>query len=380
MEQILVIDDDKLFREMILLALEEAGYPTIEADGGQEGVERARTETPSLIICDLRMNGLDGYGVLKALRGDTATAAIPVILMTGMADQERMREGMNLGADDYLSKPFLVEDLLRAVRMRLQKRRAMQKQIEQKLQDLRASITMALPHELRTPLNGIITSAEILEQDGPDMSSDEIREFAGMIRSSSRRLQRLIENFLIYAQLEVLARDEQQIALLRKNQSRGLELVIRRRAENLGHGCHRFDDLSFDVDDGVVAISEEYLGKIVEELIDNAFKFSEPGTPVHVHAATDADFFALQVTDQGIGMETERIEDIGAYMQFGRAMQEQQGTGLGLQIVRSLATLHGGAIEITSEAGTGTQVRCLLPLAQTSSRSRDHAPTARRLA
>src|SRR3989442_13420219 len=121
MTKILVIDDDASLREIIQLSLEHAGFEVIEADNGAHGVQQASAHLPDLILCDVRMERMDGYRTLAALRQDSTTAPIPVILMTGMADAARMRLGMELGADDYLSKPFGVAPLVAAVNSRVKK-------------------------------------------------------------------------------------------------------------------------------------------------------------------------------------------------------------------------------------------------------------------
>ncbi len=106
MKKILVIDDEEWLREMILLALSQKGYEVIEAESGAVGVEKARQILPDLVLCDVNMRQMDGYRTLSSLRGEPTTAAIPFILMTGAADTAGMRHGMELGADDYLPKPF----------------------------------------------------------------------------------------------------------------------------------------------------------------------------------------------------------------------------------------------------------------------------------
>ena len=115
MAKILVIDDDASLREVIQMALEHAGFEVIEADNGAIGVQNACAQLPDLILCDVRMEKMDGYRTLAALRQDAVTAPIPVILMTGQADTAGMRQGMELGADDYLSKPFTVRSEERRV-------------------------------------------------------------------------------------------------------------------------------------------------------------------------------------------------------------------------------------------------------------------------
>jgi DNA-binding response OmpR family regulator len=119
MKKILVIDDEEWLREVIHLALKQRGFEVIEAANGFEGIEKARKELPDLILCDINMGKVDGYSTLTSLRNEMSTAAIPFILMTGLADGSSMRHGMDLGADDYLSKPFTIAALYAAVEMRL---------------------------------------------------------------------------------------------------------------------------------------------------------------------------------------------------------------------------------------------------------------------
>src|SRR5262245_10206944 len=121
MKRILVIDDEEWLREMVQLALRQRGFDVLQAGDGRSGVETAQRELPDLIICDVNMDRMDGYQTLASLRETPATASIPFILMTGMADQAGMRQGMELGADDYLPKPFSLEALYAAVDSRLKK-------------------------------------------------------------------------------------------------------------------------------------------------------------------------------------------------------------------------------------------------------------------
>jgi len=125
----------------------------------------------------------------------------------------------------------------------------------------------------------------------------------------------------------------------------------------------REKDLVLETSDSPCAISEDYLGKIVDEVVQNGFKFSEPGTPVHVQLSAPLDGLRLDVTDQGRGFSSEQIRNIGAYMQFDRKMHEQQGLGLGLTIARRLAELHGGSLTVNSAPGEKTTVEIKLPLA-----------------
>jgi diguanylate cyclase (GGDEF)-like protein len=121
MNKILVIEDERIIRTNILKLLRAEGFETIGADNGLTGVQLAIAEQPDLIICDILMPSLDGYGVLKALQQDPVTATIPFIFLTAKADRSDWRQGMKLGADDYLTKPFTRAELLDAIASRLQK-------------------------------------------------------------------------------------------------------------------------------------------------------------------------------------------------------------------------------------------------------------------
>jgi two-component system sensor histidine kinase/response regulator len=361
MKKILVIDDELCLREMVREALTQKGFEVIEAEHGAMGIEKARKELPDLILCDVRMQRVDGYLTLSTLRNEPATAAIPFILMTGLADNAGMRHGMELGADDYLPKPFTVDGLYAAVETRLKKAQLLRQEAEKKLTDLRDSISLMLPHELRTPLNGILAYGEMLSTDAATLSPHEIAEMGQVIHESGKRLAGLIENFLVYAQIELVAGDPQRAGALLKGHNTQAAKVISASAREQAQSMRRVDDLVLELCDTHVAISQENLTKIVDELVANAFKFSKPGTPVRVSLSTSSGVAVLAIADRGQGMTPEQITRIGAYMQFQRKFQEQQGSGLGLIIARRLTELHNGALAIRSEQDAGTTVTVRLP-------------------
>src|SRR5881392_3455112 len=192
MKKILVIDDEEWLREMVQLALRQKGFEVVEAGDGAAGIELARQELPDLILCDVNMEKVDGYHTLSSLRSEPATASIPFILMTGLADHAGMRHGMELGADDYLPKPFTIDNLYAAVDARLKKVNVVRQEAEKRLADLRENISLMLPHELRTPLNGILAYGEILAADAASLPAHEVAEMGQVIRDSGKRLERLI--------------------------------------------------------------------------------------------------------------------------------------------------------------------------------------------
>ncbi|MBL9189620.1 MAG: response regulator transcription factor [Opitutaceae bacterium] len=124
MKRILVIDDEGKLRQHYGELLRLEGFEVIEARGGREGIERARQEAPDLVLCDVTMPEINGHRVLEVLRGDPLTAHLPFVFLTGCTAREDMRTGMNLGADDYLTKPATPDELLTAVRARLRRAEA----------------------------------------------------------------------------------------------------------------------------------------------------------------------------------------------------------------------------------------------------------------
>lgn len=361
MKKILVIDDEEWLRDMVQLALRQKGFEVIQAENGAVGIELARKELPDLVLCDVNMERVDGYLTLSALRSEPATAAIPFILMTGLADHAGMRHGMELGADDYLPKPFTLEALYAAVEARLQKAQALRQAAEKNLADLRANISLMLPHEMRTPLNGILAYGEILASGAETLPPKEVADMGQVIYDSGKRLERLIENFLIYAQIEMIGADAQKLNALRGQAPDFPAELVAQHAQAQARAAGRSPDLLLDLADAPVAMSADYLGKIVDELVQNAFKFSSAGTAVSVRLASGPQGVALAVTDRGRGFSPDQVGLIGAYMQFDRKLHEQQGLGLGLVIAKRLAELHGGTLAIQSEPGASTTVTVQLP-------------------
>lgn len=146
MKKILIIEDNQEIRENIVEILELDDYETLQAADGKEGVEKAVNNHPDLIICDIMMPELDGYGVLHILAKKELTAGIPFIFLTAKAERSDMRKGMILGADDYLTKPFEDTELLDAIEVRLKKSEAIKKDYERNAKGLNNFISDAKQH------------------------------------------------------------------------------------------------------------------------------------------------------------------------------------------------------------------------------------------
>jgi two-component system, sensor histidine kinase and response regulator len=357
MTKLLLIEDEAILRGEVAEWLTFEGYDVISAEDGVMGVEYAIRDLPDLIISDITMPRLDGFGVLLNLRSHRETAMIPLIFLTALADKSAMREGMGLGADDYLTKPFTLKELLDAVATRLERQAAINKHIENKLDDFGDGLIYMLPHELRTPLGVIMGYADMILTSGSNQEMSDVLDMVGHVSTAGQRLYHLIENFLLRAQIDLMKPVAERLELIRHMFTAQPSEVIAAQARQEAEQYKRLQDLTLDLGDvAAVRISEGSLKKIVEELVDNAFKFSSAGTPVRVSATMSADEYVLCIGDMGRGMTPTQIAEIGAYVQFERSLYEQQGVGLGLSLTKGLAELHGGTLKLESTLNKGTVV------------------------
>ncbi|HEY9622139.1 MAG TPA: response regulator [Crinalium sp.] len=361
MTTILVIEDDWILQESIQSLLEGEGFDTLGAKDGRMGIDLAVDRVPDLILCDIQMPDVDGYEVLTTLQKHEATATIPFIFLTAKDNKDDLRQGMSLGADDYLTKPFDPDELLNAIASRLEKRSLYQSKTQKQLDELRNHIVQFLPHEFRTPLTGILTSVELLRLDPSDQES--VLETANNIQGFAERLYRLVRNYLLYVKLETALHDPQQRESFTSSHTNNLNFLIKDTATHIAKQAQRETDLYLDLQTATVAMAETNFLKVIEELTDNAFKFSNRGTPVQIKSVADEGGFTVAIANQGRGMTPEQIEQIGAYMQFERDMYEQQGAGLGLVIAKRLLELHDGTLTIESTPEQTTTVAAVFPVA-----------------
>ena len=356
MTTILVIEDENSLRSNIAETLTYEGFEVIQAENGRAGIGVLERAIPDLILCDVMMPEMDGYQVLKAIRSKTETALIPFIFITALAERENIRSGMDLGADDYLSKPFTREELLSAVNTRLKKQETSRSQAESALDELRISLISNLPHELRTPLNGIIGYGELMRDYSENLTTADIIEYGSVIYESGMRLYRLVQNYLIFAQLEL----ESGSRVSYPEQENVGELVPD-CVMKIAQKYRRNSDLVFGETSGHAKIKLKEFLKIVEELTDNAFKFSKAGSKVQVVCRQENSMLLFQVSDQGRGMLPAELKKIGAYMQFNRRLNEQQGSGLGLAIVQRIVKINNGDFSAESLPGSGTTITITIP-------------------
>jgi len=363
--KILVIEDSEALYNDIVEMLSLEGFDTEQEPNGKVGIEMVELSTPDLIVCDVRMPVMDGYKVLDHIRSNPQTANIPFIFLTARTGRRERLEGMQLGADDYLTKPFTAEELITTVHTRLARSHSLKTEANRRLNDLRKSIILALPHELRTPLNAILGFSEIMMTDAEILNRSQVYEMSEHVNEAALRLYRLIENYVVYANLEIVRDDETRKNALRQGKTDYPIVTVGQQIQGKAHQYDRVDDLTMQLDDTSlpIAMDVDNLAKIIQEIAGNAFKFSKLGSPVEAQVIATNKGLNVKITDYGVGMSAEEIASIGAYMQFQRAFLEQQGTGFGLFISKRLTELHDGEFNITSTVGEYTTVNITIPYA-----------------
>ncbi len=375
--RILVAEDSPMVRHHIVTLLKLEGWEVIEAVNGEEAVHKAFAEQPDLIICDILLPKLSGLEVLGRIRKSESLSTVPFILLSAQTEREEIRRGMEYGADDYLPKPFTSEELLGAVQRLLKRAELVRKSIEAKLQQLREVMFYALPHEFRTAVSGIRGYADLLIQglgNGEPMSYEELRDIGVAIRTAASRLNRLVENFIIYAQLQSVAEDEEVLYQMRQKVTDPAREVVGDVALSLAVQYQREEDLDLVLNHDVpVAIEYHHWHKILYEVIDNALKFSPPGSRLRIRDAVEDNDYVVIVQDQGRGMTPEQREQIAPYVQFGRQQYEQQGMGLGLAIALLLVEFHHGVLAFSDTPNGGTTVRVAMPIAPRLDREKNNA-------
>ncbi|MGL5081248.1 MAG: hybrid sensor histidine kinase/response regulator, partial [Microcoleaceae cyanobacterium] len=331
------------------------------ATDGERALQKVAETQPDLVIMDIVIPGeLDGIETADLVR---AHFKIPVIYLTAYADSATLERAKVTAPYGYVLKPFQPQELNTAIQIALVRHHTELYRLNQ----LRRSISSSLPHEINTPLHGIIGFTNFIQKNYDSLSSTEILEMLQDIQNSAIWLEQTCKNFLLHAKLAILATEDQEIQKLRMELTHTVKFLIEYWAKQKAEGFDRTNDLVFEIQDCTIQISENYLQKILEEVLDNAFKFSKLGTPVLVQGFSEEQLFKLLIRDRGQGISLEQIAELGAYVQFGRKHYEQKGVGLGLIISQQLIHLHGGELTIESIPGEGTTVMIQFPIASCES-------------
>lgn len=374
---VLVIDDSSVLRDIMREVLEDAGFNVIEAPHGQLGLERAQQLAPDIVLCDINMPVLDGYGFVQAARAHEHLRTVPILMVTAMAEKKSMRRAMEAGADDFLSKPFTPEELVSAVTGQLARRERHEADTERSLDRLRGALLTSVPHELRTPLTNILGYSQLLIARGGRISADQQADMHRHIHDSAQRLSRTIGRYMAWSELNA-ARGGGQLRSGERVDAHGLTDVLASKAfrtlvlDSLPGEWASLPSndrmlagrlLRFDLAPAQIHCHCDDLLRVLAELISNGIKFSVPGATVLLEGRMQpGGDYHVDVRNHGPALPAQvQVQKVsGALIQFGREQHEQQGSGLGLALCGLLAQRNGAGVQWVRTDGAPNVVRLKL--------------------
>jgi signal transduction histidine kinase len=362
--RVVVADDNADMRDYLSRIL-GSSYDVDAVGDGAAALERIRADPPDLVVADVMMPTLDGFGLLSAVRRDARLQSLPVILLSARAGEEARIEGLEAGADEYLVKPFTARELLASVRSQLELSRLRREsetertRLMEESSRLKDNFLASLSHELRTPLNAILGYARMLRTGV--MTVDKQHKAVETIERNATSLSQIVEDVLDLSRIVT--------GKIRLNvQPVDLPDLVRNALDVIAPAADaRGVRVEAIVDPRAAPISgdPERLQQVLWNLLSNAVKFTDRGGKVQVRLERVNSHVELVVSDTGIGIAPEFLPHV--FERFRQAddssSRQRGGLGLGLSIARQLAELHGGTIEVSSEGlGHGSTFRLTIPL------------------
>ncbi|MGD8777504.1 MAG: response regulator [Ignavibacteria bacterium] len=375
-ETILIVDD--IPEDVDILKELLAGYKKVVALNGETALQIINESPPDLILLDIIMPGMSGHYVCERIKADDKTKEIPIIFITAMDEVADIIKGFQLGAVDYITKPFQPEEVLSRVKTHLQlssfKKRLLNinKELQEKVDErtaeliaekdkaveanrIKSDFLMLMSHELRTPMGGILGFADILRNEIKD---EEHRDIAETLYSAAERLRDTLNSILALSQLEStkLKPHPVEIDIIARINKLLPSHEIKAKAKNL--------EIFFEQDNEelVAKIDPAMFDVIFNNIVSNAIKFTPKGS-IHIKTFRENGYDCFSVTDTGIGIPGEKHKII--FEEF-RQVEEGvcrnfQGVGLGLSLVKKYVDLQKGKIFFESEVNKGTRFTIMLP-------------------
>ncbi len=356
---ILVVDDEPVSLKMLAMVLGKSSYQLLFQNRGEDIVKICGLRKPDVILLDLVMEGIDGFEVCRRLKAEPGCADIPVIIVSATETQEQKIKAFQLGAVDFISKPYNQEELLARVgtQMQLQAaKREVQRQYEElrRLEQMREQMVQMTIHDLRSPLHNIMITLKLMGERAGD---EEFNDLHRLATASAKAAAHLTATFLDISRIESgrmpmlrqLCRPEELIdiammELQTQYQMRGVKVICKPAAGR------------------EVECDRDLIGRVLINLLGNALKFSEPGKEVYIssHDAEGGHLFVVR--DEGPGIAEEAQKQIfQAYSQTEEGSRKPHSHGIGLAFCRLALELHGGRIWVESHRGEGSAFTFLIP-------------------
>jgi signal transduction histidine kinase len=359
---VLIVDDQEPNRLLLRDLLEARGYEVSEAVSGPEALAAIARRRPDVVLLDVSMPGMDGFEVTRRLREDPGAQAIPVLLVTALSAREHRLQGIEAGANDYLTKPIDRAELALRVRNAIQMHRLL-RQVEDQyrrlrdLEGLRDNLVHMLVHDLRTPLTGIRMYLELLREDARlAKAGGGLKELVDEANAVSERMTAMVNDMLDVSRLE-----EGAMPVHRKP----ADLAALAGEAMKVAGAGRRVELAFEAPQGGVSVNcdPELIRRVIANLVANAVDFSPDRSLVKVRVENGGPEVRVEVADQGPGIPPEFHQRI--FEKFGQAdvmrQRVKHSSGLGLTFCKLAVEAHGGRIGVDSAAGHGSTFWFTIP-------------------
>lgn len=355
--KLLVVDDLRTNLDIMSRILERQGYEVLLAKDGQEALRISADECPDLILLDVSMPGMNGFEVCQHLKENEATQHIPVMFISALNELGDKVRAFEAGAVDYIIKPFNADEVV--ARVHSQMMLAQQRQQIMALGDLKDQIVNTVSHDLKNPLQ-IVMGYSAMMMEGKDMSVEDMMDMSAQVYQSAQRMYHMVTNLLDLNHLEDGVRLELQ------------QLVLQDMVDYILHDftiSAKQKDVTLEKDFPSEPITVDAdsvrLEQVFNNLVSNAIKYTPAGGSVRVGVDVQGDHAVVQIEDDGLGIPDEALPDL--FQRFYRvestAHKEQEGSGLGLSIVKAIVERHGGEIWVDSTIGVGSVFSFSIPLA-----------------
>jgi signal transduction histidine kinase len=365
---VLVVDDDQRNVRLMESILRGSGYRVVKAYNGEEAMRVVESEPPDLLLLDVMMPKMSGFELCQKLKGRYETRLLPIILVTALNALEDKVQALEYGADDFLSKPINKVELLAKVRSVLRVK-ALQDELERKRTELEAanqelvrmqgfkeSMMQMVVHDLKNPLASIMGNVQLIQMQSVEMVTPvRLMELLQRTQESARQLMRMILNILQIGRLEErkMPLKLEPVPLHRLVQENVDEMMGLGARDNIRLENHVRPDLPAPRAD------RELVGRVIANLLNNAFKHTPEGGRITIDARQDGDEVTLTVSDTGGGIPEDLQSRIFEKFVAGESDASKRmlyDSGLGLTFCRLAVECHGGKIWLKSKPGEGTTV------------------------
>ncbi len=365
---ILIAEDIPQNMEVVCNMLIKEGYRVAMAGNGKQALEMAPAVRPDLILLDIMMPEVDGFEVCRLLKKDPITKDIPVIFLTAKADTIDVVEGFEIGAMDYVTKPFKGAELLSRVKTHLELKSS--REALKELNVAKDKIFSIIAHDLRDLLQLLILSADLLHNDYDTFDEAKRRDYIRKFLNGSKQMADLLENLLEWAR-------SQSGSLENHPENVDIDELVTECLELAKGNAQKKNIRLFSfIQPGIYAVADRnMLRTVLRNLISNALKFTHPGGEVKVSASpsTSPAGIEISVSDNGVGMSAEDVAGLfclevkkidwgtARVKKNARGTANEKGTGLGLILCKEFVEKNKGTIEVSSELGKGSCFKVTLP-------------------